>query len=92
MLTRRLWLGIGFHFAWNYTQSGIFSGIVSGGEPEPGLIRPQIDGPARSPAGSFGLEASLVAFLLCTATGILLLTRAARCGRITPRRRPPSPQ
>ena len=24
MLTRRLWLSIGFHIAWNYTQSAIF--------------------------------------------------------------------
>ncbi len=26
MLTRRLWLSIGFHMAWNYTQSAIFLG------------------------------------------------------------------
>jgi membrane protease YdiL (CAAX protease family) len=26
MLTRRLWLSIGFHMAWNYTQSAIFFG------------------------------------------------------------------
>jgi membrane protease YdiL (CAAX protease family) len=32
MLTRRLWLSIGFHMAWNYTQSAIFSGIVSGND------------------------------------------------------------
>lgn len=29
---------MGFHIAWNYTQSGVFSGIVSGGYVEPGLI------------------------------------------------------
>jgi len=38
MLTRRLWLSIGFHMSWNYTQSAIFSGIVSGAVSEPGLI------------------------------------------------------
>lgn len=26
MLTRRLWMSMGFHIAWNYTQSGIFYG------------------------------------------------------------------
>ena len=31
MLTRRLWLCIGIHFAWNFTQGGIFSAAVSGG-------------------------------------------------------------
>ena len=46
MLTRRLWLGIGFHIAWNYTQSAVFSGIVSGSDSAPGLIRSTIDGPA----------------------------------------------
>jgi len=39
MLTRRLWMSIGFHMAWNYTQSGIFSGIVSGAYAKPGLIK-----------------------------------------------------
>jgi membrane protease YdiL (CAAX protease family) len=33
MLTRRLWLCIGIHFAWNFTQGGIFSAAVSGGPP-----------------------------------------------------------
>jgi len=84
MLTRRLWMSMGFHMAWNYTQSAIFSGIVSGGESEPGLIRPVIDGPAALTGGSFGLEASLVAFVFCTSTGVLLLAMAAKRGRIVP--------
>ena len=45
MLTRRLWLSIGFHMAWNYTQSAIFSGIVSGNDAEQGLIRSTVKGP-----------------------------------------------
>ena len=84
MVTRRLWLGIGFHIAWNYTQSGIFSGIVSGSDSAPGLIRASIDGPAALTGGSFGLEASLVAFLLCTATGLILLSIAIRRGHVVP--------
>ncbi len=55
-LTRRLWLSIGFHMAWNYTQSAIFSGIVSGGVTDPGLIRSNIRGPDVLTGGSFGLE------------------------------------
>lgn len=38
MLTRRLWMSIGFHVAWNYTQSAIFSSIVSGNDAAQGLI------------------------------------------------------
>jgi hypothetical protein len=84
MLTRRLWMGIGFHIAWNYTQSGIFSGIVSGSDSDPGLVRSAVDGPTALTGGSFGLEASLVAFLLCTATGVLLLAKAIRRGHLVP--------
>ena len=84
MLTRRLWLSIGFHMAWNYTQSAIFSGIVSGGVSEPGLIRSNIKGPEVFTGGSFGLESSVIAFAFCTATGIALLIMAVRRGGIVP--------
>ena len=82
MLTRRLWMSIGFHIAWNYTQSGIFSGIVSGGDTDPGLLKSNIDGPVLLTGGTFGLEASLTAFVLCTATGIVLLVLAIRRGHL----------
>lgn len=84
MLTRRLWLSIGFHMAWNYTQSAIFSGIVSGGVSDPGLIRSNINGPDVLTGGSFGLESSVIAFTLCTATGIVLLVMSVRRGNIVP--------
>ena len=84
MVTRRLWMGIGFHMAWNYTQSAVFSGIVSGSDSDPGLIRSTIDGPTLLTGGSFGLESSLVAFALCTATGVILLVMAVRRGHVFP--------
>lgn len=84
MVTRRLWLSIGFHMGWNYTQSGIFSGIVSGGDSDPGLFRNTIDGPVVLTGGSFGLESSLIAFLLCTTTGVVLLILAVRRGHVVP--------
>jgi len=84
MVTRRLWLSIGFHMGWNYTQSGIFSGIVSGGDSDPGLFRNTIDGPVVLTGGSFGLESSLIAFLLCTTTGVVLLILALRRGHVVP--------
>lgn len=84
MLTRRLWLSIGFHMGWNYTQSAIFGGIVSGNTPAPGLIRSNIRGPEVLTGGSFGLESSIIALLLCTATGIVLLIMAQRRGVLVP--------
>ena len=84
MVTRRLWMSMAFHMSWNYTQSAIFSGIVSGGVSEPGLIKPIIQGPDFLTGGSFGLEASMVAFVFCTGAGIVLLIMAVRRGNIVP--------
>jgi uncharacterized protein len=84
LVTRRLWMSIGFHMGWNYTQSAIFSGIVSGGDSDPGLIRSTIDGPDLLTGGSFGLESSIIALVLCTATGVILLVIALRRGHILP--------
>ncbi|MFP8833434.1 CPBP family intramembrane glutamic endopeptidase [Hydrogenophaga sp. XSHU_21] len=86
MLTRRLWLGIGFHMAWNYTQSAIFSGIVSGNAPQEGLIRSTVNGPDWLTGGSFGVEASVTALVLCTATGVVMLVMAVKRGRVVPPR------
>lgn len=84
MLTRRLWMSMGFHIAWNYTQSGVFSGIVSGSDTDPGLIKPVIDGPTLLTGGTFGVESSVIAFMFCTATGVILLIMAVRRGNIVP--------
>ncbi len=82
MLTRRLWMSMGFHFAWNYTQSGVFSGVVSGADADPGLIKDTIEGPALLTGGQFGLEASVIAALFCTTTGIILTIMAVRRGHV----------
>jgi hypothetical protein len=84
MLTRRLWLSMGFHASWNFTQSGIFSGTVSGNEAQDGLIRSTISGPDLLTGGSFGVESSVLALVLCTTTGVVMLVMAARRGRIVP--------
>lgn len=84
ILTRRLWLSIGFHMAWNYTQSAVFSGIVSGNEAQVGLIRSTVRGPDLLTGGNFGVESSVLALVLCTFTGIAMLVMAVRRGRIVP--------
>jgi uncharacterized protein len=82
MLTRRLWMSMGFHAAWNWTQSAVFSGVVSGSDSDPGLIKPVIDGPALLTGGQFGLEASIIAALFCTTTGVILTIMAVRRGNV----------
>jgi membrane protease YdiL (CAAX protease family) len=80
VLTRRLWLPIGIHAAWNFTQGGIFSVAVSGGKTT-GLLEATLTGPEWLTGGAFGAEASVVAMVLCTALGVWLLVLAARHGR-----------
>ncbi len=84
LLTRRLWLSIGFHMGWNFVQSGIYSGSVSGAFEQPGLFKATLEGPQILTGGSFGMEASVMAFGICTATGLWLLHMAAKRGTALP--------
>jgi membrane protease YdiL (CAAX protease family) len=86
MLTRRLWLSIGFHVAWNFTQSSVFSGAVSGTAQPTGLIKTTMTGPEWLTGGSFGLEASVVTLVLMTTVGLVLLVMAIRRGEVRPPR------
>ncbi len=84
LVTRRLWIAIGFHMMWNYVQSAVYSGIVSGGVAEPGLFRDKIEGPTFLTGGNFGMEQSVFALILCTGAGIILLIMARRRGHLVP--------
>jgi membrane protease YdiL (CAAX protease family) len=83
MLTRRLWLCIGTHIAWNFTQGGIFSVAVSGGESK-GLLQSRMVGPDWLTGGTFGAEASVVALGVCFAAGIVLIVLAIQKGNVVP--------
>lgn len=84
LVTRRLWLAIGLHAGWNFTQGWVYSIPVSGtGEPE-GLLVTVRDGPEWLTGGAFGLEASAVALVVATLTGLYLLRRAAAMGEVRP--------
>jgi uncharacterized protein len=78
LVTRRLWICMGFHMAWNYFQSAVFSGVVSGGVSDPGLLKATIAGPKFLTGGSFGMEQSVFALLYCTTIGVVLLVIAIR--------------
>lgn len=91
VLTRKLWLPIGIHAGWNFTQGGIF-GVSVSGQPSGGLVDGILSGPEWLSGGSFGAEASIVAVVLGIALGTTLLVLAWRRGRfIAPYwRRPPA--
>ena len=75
MLTRRLWLCIGIHVAWNYTLGSIFSIAVSGNE-STGLLIGNVTGPEWITGGSYGLDASVLTLATLVAVGGWFLWRA----------------
>jgi len=80
VVTRRLWLVIGIHFAWNFTQGGIFGVTVSGHEVD-GLFRSELSGPELIAGGAFGPEASIFAVGFCVPVAVYLLVLGHRRGR-----------
>ena len=80
MLTRRLWLAVGIHAAWNFTQGWVFAVPVSGGKAFEGLLLTQRHGPEWLTGGAFGLETSAVALVVATGAGCAMLWMAARKG------------
>lgn len=81
MLYRSLWVAIGLHFAWNVTQGFIYDVPVSGIQVE-GLVEARLSGPQWLSGGAFGLEASVIALVICTATGIWFLRKAILAGQV----------
>lgn len=78
VLTRRLWLAIGIHFGWDFSQDAIF-GIGNGAK---GLAVGHLSGSALLSGGGAGIEGSVVALLVCVAVGAYLLVRAGRQGNL----------
>lgn len=84
LLTRRLWLAIGIHAAWNFTQGWVFSIPISGGSAPLGLLITRRVGPDWLTGGDFGLEASVIALVVATGAGLAMLMLAVRRGQILP--------
>ena len=84
MATRRMWLVMGLHFAWNFSESGIY-GIPVSGFALPGLLQGDISGPELLTGGAFGAENSIVAVGLCLVVASGFLRLAHRRGRIMQR-------
>ena len=82
LLTRRLWLAVGIHAAWNFTQGWVFSVPVSGGPAPLGLLITRRVGPEWLTGGDFGLEASVVALVVATGAGLWMLRCAVKQGTL----------
>ena len=68
-----LWLPIGIHWAWNYTQGNIFGLAVSGTQAGPTILTTTVNGPDIVTGGAFGPEASIVAVLFGTLYTIIFM-------------------
>ncbi|MFH7016316.1 lysostaphin resistance A-like protein [Flavobacterium sp. FlaQc-47] len=80
--SRNLWVPITLHFAWNFTQSGIFGAITSGNEKTSSLLEAKIQGPEFITGGAFGPEGSIQAILFCLIGTIVLLALSQRNNQI----------
>jgi len=81
MLTRSLWLPMGLHAAWNFTQGEIYDIPVSGTQVH-GIVRAELTGDPLLTGAGFGLEASLIAIVIATIFGLWLLWLAIRKGEL----------
>ncbi|WP_433814640.1 lysostaphin resistance A-like protein [Flavobacterium johnsoniae] len=80
--SRNLWFPIALHFAWNFTQSGIFGAITSGNEKTSSLLEAKIQGPEFITGGEFGPEGSIQAIVFCALGTILLLALSQKQNKI----------
>ncbi len=78
--TRRLWLPIAIHFAWNFTQGAIFGVTVSGNEAK-GVFQSTLSGPTLLSGGDFGAEASIFAVVICLTAGIWFVWKSYKQGK-----------
>lgn len=82
-LTRSLWLPIGLHFGWNFTEGGVFGAAVSGGKSH-GLVSASVTGPDLLTGGAFGPEASVVAVAVSLAVSATIGVLVVRRGQWKP--------
>jgi len=76
-LTRSLWLPIGIHLGWNFTQGGVFGNTVSGTEAS-GLVVVDMSASQVWTGGEFGPEASAPAVLVCLAVSGVFAAKLAQ--------------
>jgi len=60
VLTRNIWLAVGIHMAWNFTQGYVFGVEVSGTDQPHSILKTSVSGPDLLTGSSFGPEASIL--------------------------------
>jgi membrane protease YdiL (CAAX protease family) len=84
--TRRLWVPIGLHVAWNAVEGGVF-GSPTSGQLIDGVLVSRLSGPAWVSGGDFGIEGSALTVAVFLVVSGFFLRSARRTGRMVPVRR-----
>lgn len=80
--TNTLWLPIGIHWTWNFTQGNVFGFMVSGMDSGSSIITSVTEGPDLLTGGVFGAEASIIAVVLGLALAVYLLIHSSNHFRL----------
>lgn len=84
LLTGRIWMSVGIHIAWNFTQGSVFGARVSGTADHATLFTsaPVPGSPDLLSGGAFGPEASLSAIVAGAVIFAVVLRAARRARRV----------
>jgi len=74
VFSRRLWIPIGAHFAWNFTQR--FFGLAVSGNISHGLLNAKLTGPILLSGGVFGIEDSIIILIMSLGVTVYFLQRS----------------
>ncbi len=78
MLTRNVWIAVGVHAGWNFTQSFILGAQNSGQQHPNSYFQTTFSGPDYLTGGVFGLEGSVVSLGLSVIVSAILLVLVLR--------------
>ncbi|MBX9690816.1 MAG: CPBP family intramembrane metalloprotease [Cyanobacteria bacterium] len=84
ILTRRIWLSVGMHWAWDFMEGTVFGFIVSGADLGQSILTSRGTGDFFLSGGAFGPEASIIAFLIGTIGGAVVLVWTYKNGNWRP--------
>lgn len=84
LVTRRLWLAVGMHFAWDFMSDAVFS-LTTSGHPGKGILQGRTGGPEWLSGGAYGVEASVVTLVVLAVAAGVLLAVARRRGHLLTR-------
>lgn len=84
LATRRLWLPIGIHWAWNFFLGPFYGAPVSGVDMMGSYTRAYLSGPSWITGGKFGPEAGVVVLIVCTLAALAMIVVVARARQWRP--------